>query len=429
MSDILFLSFTYISEALIVFLYGRTLYSEKLKNSYTLLITVGSYLALTVIYKWVINNEFVNMFIILTTNFLLLYFLYFSSLKSVIFHSIVLLVLQLVSEFLTAYITALVLNIASQESISQHFESGVIISRILYLLLTSIVAKLSTKETRSSTWGKWYALAFLPISSIVIIAVFKAITDGIQLNHAQNIISIFSISFVLVVNIIVYFIYEQAEKSSQKLIELELTSQKNEIDLQYLNLLEKKNEDMQIMAHDYKNHIQAIQSMENITDIHTYLNELKGEIETINKIAGTRNSILDVIISKYIDICQTKGIDFNINAITDNLDFLAIDASALFNNLLDNAVEAAELSKEKYITLRISNTLGSFHKIVLVNSCDTSPVTVNGKLITSKKNKKIHGLGTKSVDRIINKYKGELQWKYYEDKKEFEIIIVIPINQ
>ena len=294
MVDFLFLVFTYVSEALIVFLYAKALYNEKLKNSYTLLTTVGTYLLLMLIYKFIINNEFVNMFIILSANFLLLYFLYHSSLKSVLFHSIVLLVLQLASEFLTAYITALVLNIASQESITQHFESGVVISRIIYLLLTSIVAKLSTRETRSNTWGKWYALSLLPISSVIIIAVFKAITDGLQLNHAQNIVSIFSISFVLIVNIIVYWIYEQAEKNSQKLIELELTSQKNEIDLQYLNLLEKKNEDMQIMAHDYKNHIQAIQSMDNISDIHKYLSELKGEVVNLSKIAQTKNSILDV---------------------------------------------------------------------------------------------------------------------------------------
>ncbi|MBQ9516952.1 MAG: GHKL domain-containing protein [Eubacterium sp.] len=430
MVDFLFLVFTYVSEALIVFLYAKALYNEKLKNSYTLLITVGTYLLLMLIYKFIINNEFVNMFIILSANFLLLYFLYHSSLKSVLFHSIVLLVLQLASEFLTAYIIALVLNITSQEVITEHFESGVVISRIIYLLLTSIVAKLSTRETRSNTWGKWYALSLLPISSVIIIAVFKAITDGLQLNHAQNIVSIFSISFVLIVNIIVYWIYEQAEKNSQKLIELELTSQKNEIDLQYLNLLEKKNEDMQIMAHDYKNHIQAIQSMDNISDIHKYLSELKGEVVNLSKIAQTKNSILDVILSKYSDICKEKSIDFRINTITDNFEFMAInDTSALFNNLLDNAVEAAEPSNEKYIDLQISNALGSYHKIVLINSSDKSPNSDRGKLITSKKNKQLHGFGTKSIERIIDKYKGELQWNYYHDKKEFEIVIVIPINQ
>ena len=41
----------------------------------------------------------------------------------------------------------------------------------------------------------------------------------------------------------------------QKLLELELTNQKNDIDMQYLNLIEKKNETMNVMAHDYKNHL------------------------------------------------------------------------------------------------------------------------------------------------------------------------------
>ena len=187
---------------------------------------------------------------------------------------------------------------------------------------------------------------------------------------------------------------------------------------------------MQIMAHDYKNHIQAIQSMDNILDIHKYLGELTGEIINLSKIAQTKNGILDVILSKYSDICKEKSIDFYLNTITDNFDFMAInDISALFNNLLDNAVEAAEASQERYINLQISNALGSYHKIVLINSSDKSPNSYRGKLITSKKNRQLHGFGTKSIERIIDKYKGELQWNYYDDKKEFEIVIVIPINQ
>ena len=68
----------------------------------------------------------------------------------------------------------------------------------------------------------------------------KIITDSIALKSYQNILIIISISFLLVINIIIYFVYEQAEKNNQKLLELELTNQKNDIDMQYLNLLKRK---------------------------------------------------------------------------------------------------------------------------------------------------------------------------------------------
>ena len=48
--------------------------------------------------------------------------------------------------------------------------------------------------------------------------------------------------------------------------------------MQYLNLIEKKNETMNVMAHDYKNHMIAISSMSNQAEIKNYIDELEKEI-------------------------------------------------------------------------------------------------------------------------------------------------------
>ena len=90
-------------------------------------------------------------------------------------------------------------------------------------------------------------------------------------------------SFLLLVNIIVYLTYEKAEKSNQKLLEFELINQKNNIDMQYLQLLEKKNETMNIMAHNYKNHIVTIGNMSDSPEIKKYINKMFGEILYIIK--------------------------------------------------------------------------------------------------------------------------------------------------
>ena len=120
----------------------------------------------------------------------------------------------------------------------------------------------------------------------------KIITDSIALKSYQNILIIISISFLLVINIIIYFVYEQAEKNNQKLLELELTNQKNDIDMQYLNLIEKKNETMNVMAHDYKNHMIAISSMSNQAEIKNYIDNMLGEITKYNQIGKTKNKFL-----------------------------------------------------------------------------------------------------------------------------------------
>lgn len=422
--------FAYLTEAVIVYMYIQHIYDPK-RNKTTSFIAIScSYLVLFFIYKYLINVDFVNTILITVTNISIIYLSFKSSFKSSVFHGIILCILQIISEFLTAYITSLVYNISIQNSVDDHFEIGVILSRILYFLLSNLFSKISVKETSVKTWGKWFALSLLPLSSIFVIIVMKIITDGITLDSYQNILVIISISFLLVINIIIYLVYEQAEENNQKLLELELTNQKNDIDMQYLNLIEKKNETMNVMAHDYKNHMIAISSMSNQAEIKNYIDNMLGEITKYNQIGKTKNKFLDIILSKYTDICNSKGIKFETYIMTDNLSFINdFDLSTLFNNILDNAVEAAAKSTVKYINLEIVNSLSSYHKITVINSSDIEPTGKNGRLITTKENKTIHGFGTKSIRKTIRKYNGEMKWEYDKGLKQFKLVILFPENK
>jgi len=416
MFDLLFLLFTYFTEALIVFTYVKRIYEPKKSNIKSFLQIIALYFILFIIYRFVINNEIINILLIVLINIIIIYFLFKSSFKSSVFHSIVLCILQLAAEFLTAYFTSIVFSISVQSSVNNHFQSGVILSRILYFLFCTLLSKLSSKETDSKSWGKWFALSLLPISSIIVITVLKVINDTIPLTLTQNIATIVSISFLLLANIIIYIIYEHAEKSNQKLIELELVNQKNDIDMQYLNLIEKKNETMNIMAHDYKNHLITISDMSNSNEIKEYINNMSGEISKYSQMANS-------------DLCDDKGILFKTEIMSENLKFInSYDISALFNNMLDNAVEAAVASSEKSIYIEIANSLNSYHKIVVINSCDNEPYSKEGKLITKKKNKEVNGLGTKSIKKIVKKYHGEINWEYDNVKKEFKLLILFPVE-
>lgn len=187
---------------------------------------------------------------------------------------------------------------------------------------------------------------------------------------------------------------------------------------------------MNIMTHDYKNNVLAIADMTNSTEIKSYINEMVGEISKYNKIAKTKNKMLDIIINKYTDICTDKNITFKTNILSENLSFMNdYDISSLFNNILDNSVEAAINSNKKDIGLEITNAINSYHKIIVTNSCDTPPRSKNDKLITTKKNKESHGFGTKSIQNIADKYNGEMRWEYSEENKQFKLTILIPYKQ
>ena len=427
----LILFFMYFFEWSIVFSYSKSIYD--LKHKYFVFISGLFYLFLMIIYGYVINNEFVNVILTAACNILCIFVCFKSSFKSALFHGISLLIIQCVSEAVSIYIVSHLTNTANNAYTKDNviFIIDVVLSKILYFTFSRILSRVSGKESSSHSGGQWVSLSILPISSIFILTTFRLLTNGMTFSNSNNILCILSITLLLLANILVYVIYENSEKNNQKIIELEMVNQKNDIDLQYLNLLEKKNEQMQIMTHDYKNHILDIKSMSDSPEIKAYINDMLGEISEFNKKAKTKNKLLDVILCKYTDICKDKQIDFEIETISENIARINnnMDISSLFNNLLDNAVEAAEQSNEKFVKIQITNSINSYHKITVINSCDSKPNSKKEKLITTKLNKDAHGFGTKSIKKIVNKYHGEMQWEYDEENRQFKVIILIPIEQ
>ena len=94
MFDLLFLLFTYFTEALIVFTYVKRIYEPKKSNIKSFLQIIALYFILFIIYRFVINNEIINILLIVLINIIIIYFLFKSSFKSSVFHSIVLCILQ-----------------------------------------------------------------------------------------------------------------------------------------------------------------------------------------------------------------------------------------------------------------------------------------------------------------------------------------------
>ncbi len=425
-----FLVFMYFSECLIVYSYATSIY--KTRNKFSILISICLYAVLMLVYKYITSVEAFNLVFTLLCNILCIYTCFKSSLKSSLFHGTILSIIQFVSEVAAIYLISHITETPNNSYMENTtiYMLDVMISKILYFTISRFLAKLSAKEDSAKSWGRWCSLAILPISSLFIIFVIRIITNGLTFSLSESVICIISIVLLLIANIVVYFIYERAEKNNQKLIELELINQKNDIDMQYLKLLEHKNETMNVMAHDYKNHVITISNMSDSPEIKEYISNMLGEITKYNQIGKTKNRLLDVILNKYTDICREKEIKFETDIMSDNLKFINnYDISALFNNLLDNAVEAAAESTGKFIQLEITNGLSSYHKITVINSCDIEPKSKEGKLITIKRNKDIHGFGTKSIRKIVKQYNGELHWEYDHAKKQFKLVILFSDEQ
>nr|WP_301954990.1 GHKL domain-containing protein [uncultured Ruminococcus sp.] len=103
------------------------------------------------------------------------------------------------------------------------------------------------------------------------------------------------------------------------------------------------------------------------------------------------------------------------------------DITALLDNLLENAVEAAQNTENGFIDFLAFVRKNRYLSIHITNSVKNSIAVKNGRIESSKKSASIHGIGLKSIQRIVKKYDGEINMSFNEDDMTFTSNVVFEI--
>lgn len=181
--------------------------------------------------------------------------------------------------------------------------------------------------------------------------------------------------------------------------------------------------------HDLKHQIALLRSEIGSGQKTEYLDQLESEIRTYEAQNKTGNEVLDTILTGKSLYCQQHDITMTVVADGHALDFMNVmDLSALFGNALDNAIEAAEqveLIEQRLIHLSVSRQKG-FVKLQFRNRYPSGE-TISGTLPeTTKRDKRFHGYGLKSIRSTVEKYGGSLA--VHGENGWFEVGILIPVT-
>lgn len=103
------------------------------------------------------------------------------------------------------------------------------------------------------------------------------------------------------------------------------------------------------------------------------------------------------------------------------------DLVTILGNLLDNAVTAAEQSNQKKVSLETA-VRNLYDVIVITNTCHQPPVSSGNLLITTKEEKRLHGIGLHSVAKALKKYGGDFDWEYDANQQIFATTVMLKPN-
>lgn len=232
-------------------------------------------------------------------------------------------------------------------------------------------------------------------------------------------------------NIIVFYINEITIKVNHKYTQILLDKQQEKDTIDYYKLLSEQNENSKVLIHDITKHLNTIKQLSEDKDsnIAQYISEIVNDFSIMNPIDYCNNPTVNLITHRYYEICKKNNINFTISIKNANIDFIKEhDITALLDNLLENAVESALMTNEKFIDFSISTRNSNFVIIKISNSCNKKPKYIDGTLVSSKSTSGMHGIGTRSIKRVVAKYNGNLEMKYDNDTKTFTSVIGINSN-
>ncbi len=418
--------FAYVLNTVITLWYGHRLFGFKkdLKHSVLICSVANVVLWLLLI---TLSNEVVNIISTLLLFWIILLTAFNCDWKLATFHSLLLVAVMWISEYIILFLVSYVLNLEVT-----HFKNELVIfpeetfaSKFLYFFLLSIISSFPRKSNERKGHSTSIYLTILPVTTFFMTIVLRVQSQYFESTKTTAVLCISAEIMMFVANMVVFAVHEKSLANQQKIHDLELLEQKQTINLEYLDILERKDEETRIFIHDIRNNLLNIGNLTDEEQVKEYIQNIYAKSNEISIKAKTKNRLLDVIINKYALLCKDKNIEFSTVALNENLSFVSdYDMSAILDNLLGNAVECAENELNPYIHMQLDSD-NVFHKIIISNSCSVKPKSVNETLLTTKKNKDIHGYGIKSVLKAIENYKGEMQWTH--ENNEFKIVILMPI--
>lgn len=414
----------YIIEFVSAYIFYSAAAEKKVKQSTCYLVGFGLFAVACALNILANQTIWLNLLVYILTNILYAYICFNLNIKQSLFYGFILTLIGTIWEVVVEFFLLSVFERDFFEFVYSETTSIFTACCCKGLLFISVLI-LSRFVVKEGSFKAPLSFFIYPLALMVSLCVFFYVCAYCGVN-SQGQMALAIISLILIVpTSLLFLIYQRNIEKENELFRLKNEMDKVETEKTYYDILDKQNQDLRIYAHDAKNHLAAIKSLNTNPEIDEYLKKITESLATYSKVSRSGNHSLDVIINRYVTECSIKDVKFTFDTRLKNLEYVeGYDLVTILGNLLDNALEAAEKSEKREITLS-TDYRNTYDVLIVTNSCETAPKISNNKLITTKSDKKLHGIGLKSVAKTLAKYNGDYDWEYDNQNKVFTATVML----
>lgn len=422
----------YLVEAVIAWLYLEYLFDRKRKRWLCGLSFLAGYIALLLLSR--LDSSLLNALSFTLVNVILIAFLYRCGLFTALVHGAFLCFVMLSSEILVSLVITLFGY--SFSAYTQNFSlmlTLIIWSKLLYVVFAAIGAMVFLPHEGDQGEPKsWLLFVLLPASSTAVSTAIVYIGMEAGVDHPSAVIITIAVASLLVMNLLFLGIYNHVQRMHREHMALQLAIQRDQADAAHYQALQDQFDNQRILIHDIKNHLHTIDALaarEDPEAISDYIRQLDASLRAIPQARLCTEPILNMLLLQCRQLCQEQAIAFQCDIRENCLGFLdATDMTTLFSNLLSNGREAAAKADNPQVELSVRKNMAQNGIIIsLQNSCHEAPTfDGEGHFLTRKADRNRHGVGLKSIRRIVEKYGGMETLQYDPQGRCFRHILQFP---
>ena len=302
--------------------------------------------------------------------------------------------------------TSLFVNYRDEGAYNQIYA---VISFFLIFMCELVIEKMITIH-KDAEDAQNISLVLMPICSsiVIILLIYTDTCTGIGL-------TIVSIG-LLIANFLMLYLYNLLLHSISQQYEMEMLKTQLQAYANQLNVVLRGEEKIKALRHDIKHHLSELMLLANkhdVAEIQKYIDEMNSFLKNPNEIVSSGNLEIDSVLNFMLQKAEKELKTVDIKVMLPEKVRHSFDINVMLGNLLENAIEAAGKTENKYLSVHIKLKRGIL-KVKIENSFESSYILrkeQNRKdtiLKTTKPFTKQHGIGLKNVKKIVEKYNGTM---------------------
>ena len=379
-----------------------------------MLLAFGAFYAVNTFLYLTFNTASINLACNIIGIFLLT-FLYPSKIRMKLFVTVVICALNMACDVI---VVMLFVDYRDGEMFSQIYQVMIV---LLFFVCEIIVEKILAYREKQEDIHSMFLL-IVPVCSILMLRYMTK--EHSSMDHDAVVASI----GVLVMNFVVFYLYHLSIKAFSAKYENIILKQNLEVYGNQLEIIARTSDRIKSLRHDMKHHINEIRILAGKNDlegIREYLSSMEDFLQTPDEAIESGDVEMDSLLNYMLARARKEQIAVQAKVSLSDAGRHSFDMNIILGNLLENAIEAARQTEEKKLTVAIKEEKGVL-KIHIENSYNGTLIQKGTRLLTTKKEKELHGLGLGSVENVVQKYHGEMKIEKENNMFSVRVLLYLP---